>query len=178
MTEPRGGRPSWRDVPTAVAVVGLIVALVFNTIGVWRSAREDGQTRRATEVNLLTQLDAFVNRAEQELNASKGLQRRCERFAALTLTRDETAQLFSALQYYDYMAWLFNDEHITLEPAKRYWAPNMLDAYRVGTTFHPDGEIDEKFAELAAFQRTADDRLWPRDPCRLAKGRRTPLLRP
>ena len=60
------------------------------------------------------------------------------------------------------MAWLFNEEHITMGPAKSYWAPNMLDAYRVGTIFRPDGEIDEQYAELAAFQRTADKGLWPR----------------
>ena len=167
-----GGRPWWRDVPTAVAVVGLIVALTFNTIGVWRSVQENQQTRLATEVNLLTQLDAFVNQAELQLNATEGLTKRCDRVLAFALTRGETARLFSALQFYDYMAWLFNEEHITMEPAKRFWAPNMLDAYRVGTTFQPDGEIDDKFAELAAFQRTADKGLWPRDPCRLGVGRR------
>lgn len=179
MTEPgdfgpealAGRRPWWRDAPTAVAVVGVMVALGFNTIGVWSSAREDQQTRRATEVTLLTQLDAFVNQAEQELNATEGLDNRCDRFPAYTLNRSETATLFSALQHYDYMAWLFNVEQITLEPARTYWAPNMLDAYRLGTTFQPDGEIDEKFAELAAFQRAAERRLWPPDPCRLGTGR-------
>jgi hypothetical protein len=171
-TAPGGRRPWWRDVPTAVAVVGLIVALSFNTIGVWLSMRENAQTRRATEVNLLTQLDAFVNQAEQALNATEGLENRCDPFPAYTLTRSETARLFAALQYYDYMAWLFNDEHITLGPAKGFWAPNMLDAYRVGTTFQPDGEIDAKFSQLAAFQRTADNGLWPRDPCRVGAGQR------
>jgi hypothetical protein len=82
-------------------------------------------------------------------------------------TRIETARLFAALQYYDYMAWLFNDEHITLGPAKGFWAPNMLDAYQVGTTFLPNGEIDAKFSEVAAFHWTADEGLWPCDPCRV-----------
>ena len=173
MTEPgdsgtgaRGeDRPWWRDVPTAVAVVGLIVALSFNTIGVWRSVQESEQTRRATEVNLLTQLDAFVNQAEQELNATEDLDTRCNGNRVYSLSDGDNARLFAALQYYDYMAWLFNEEHITMGPAKSYWAPNMLDTYRVGTIFRPQKEINEHYAELAAFQRTADEALWPRDPC-------------
>jgi hypothetical protein len=163
------GRRWWREAPSVIAVGGLIVALTFNTIGVWRSVREDEQTRRTAELNLLTQLDAFVNRAEMALNTTEGLDNRCAKYPAYTLTRHETAQLFAALQHYDYMAWLFNDEHITLEPARRYWAPNMIDAYRLGIVFQPDGEIDEKFAELAAFERTAAAELRPRDPCRLVK---------
>jgi hypothetical protein len=159
----------WREAPSVIAVASLIVALTFNTIGVWRSVREDEQTRRATELNLLTQLAGLVNRAETELNSAKGLDRRCDRFPAFTLSRTETAHLFAALQHYDYMAWLFNDEHITLGPAMRYWAPNMVDAYRLGLTFQPDGEIVEKFAELAAFERAAPAELHPRDPCRIAR---------
>jgi hypothetical protein len=91
-------------VPTAVAVVGLIVALSFNTIGVWRSVQESEQTRRATEVNLLTQLDAFVNQAEQELNATEDLDTRCNGNRVYSLSDGDNARLFAALQYYDYMA--------------------------------------------------------------------------
>jgi len=159
------GRPWWRDVPTAVAVVGLIVALIFNTVGVWRSVQESEQTRRATEVNLLTQLDTFVNQAEQEINATDVLATRCKPNRPYTLTDGDEARLFAALQHYDYLAWLFNKEHITMGPAKSYWAPNMLDTYRVGTIYRPQEEINEHYAELAAFQRTADEALWPRDPC-------------
>jgi hypothetical protein len=162
----RGSAPPWwRDAATAAAVIGLFVTLGFNTVGVWREVEESRETRRVTQVNLLTQLDATVNQAEQALNAAQGLESRCDRHATYSLERGETARLFAALHYYDYMSWLFNEEHLTLRAAEAYWAPNMLDAYRLGTTFLPDGEIDEKFAELASFQESAPARLWPPDPC-------------
>jgi hypothetical protein len=64
---------------------------------------------------------------------------------------------------YDYLAWLFNHDQITLESAKQYWGPDMLDVYALGRKF-TGPHIDVLYAELAHFERTVDQRR-PPDPC-------------
>jgi hypothetical protein len=160
--EPKG-RPWWRDVSTFVAVAGLLVALIFNTVGVWRSERETRKSRVAAEVSLLTQVGEGANRAAQALVESGANDKRCLKAAGLALNDAEEARLADALNYYDYLAWLFNHGQITLESAKQYWGPDMLDVYDLGRKFMGP-HLDALYAELAHFERTADQRR-PPDPC-------------
>lgn len=160
----RGGRSRSRDVATVIGVAGLLVTLVFNTIGVWRAEEQARKSRIATEVNLLTQVGDGANQAAQAVVASGANDKRCDQGAGLSLTDAEEAKLQSALTYYDYMAWLFNDEHVTLPSAKRYWGRDMWDAYDLGRTFKGE-EIDVLFQDLARFVRSAPKGLKPPDPC-------------
>lgn len=156
-------RPWWRDVSTFVAIAGLLVALTFNTVGVWRSEREARKSRVAAEVSLLTQVGEGANRAAQALVESGANDKRCLKAAGLALNDSEEARLGDALNYYDYLAWLFNHDQITLESAKQYWGPDMLDVYALGRKF-TGPHIDVLYAELAHFERTTDQRR-PPDPC-------------
>lgn len=148
-------RPWWRDVSTFVAVLGLLVALIFNTIGVWRSEREARKARVAAEVSLLTQVGTGANEAARALVESGANDKRCLKAPGLALNDSEEARLFDALNYYDYLAWLFNHEQITLETAKQYWGPDMLDVYGLGRKF-TGSHVDVLYAELARFDRTTD----------------------
>lgn len=163
---PHGGfrRPWWRDVATVVAVSGLLATLIFNTVGVWRAEREASKARIATEVNLLTQVGEGANRASQALVASGANDRRCERAVGLTLSDPEQSRLYSALTYYDHLAWLFNDGHVTLQSAKAYWGPDIVDVYDIGRKF-VGTEVDALFRNLSRFARAAPEELRPADVC-------------
>lgn len=162
----REGRPWFKQTAIVVAVSSLLVTLIFNTIGVWRQVTEANDTRDAAQVSLLTQLDSLVSQAELELTEIGTVKKRCDPYAVYSLRdTDEDARLFAAMHYYDYLSWLLNHERVTLAAARDYWGPGMLDAYRLGTTFHPDKEINEKFPELDQFRQAAETELWPPDPC-------------
>lgn len=154
------GRPWWRDVSTTVGIAGLLLALIFNTIGVWRAEREARKSRIAAEVSLLTQVGEGANRAAQSLVESGANDKRCLKAAGLALNDSEEARLSDALNYYDYLAWLFNHDQITLESAKRYWGPDMLDVYDLGRKF-TGPHVDVLYTELARFERASD---LPRPP--------------
>ncbi|MEA2365936.1 MAG: hypothetical protein QOE69_3138 [Thermoleophilaceae bacterium] len=147
-------RAWWRDISTAVGVAGLLLALIFNTIGVWRSEREARKSRVASEVSLLTQVGNGANQAARALTESGANDKRCLKAAGLALNDSEEARLADALNYYDYLAWLFNHDQITLQSAKDYWGPDMLDVYELGKKF-TGSYVDVAYAELARFNRTA-----------------------
>jgi hypothetical protein len=150
-----------------LGVAGLLVTLVFNTIGVWRAEEQARRSRIATEVNLLTQVGDGANQAAQAVVASGANDKRCDAAAGLSLSDAQEAKLLSALTYYDYMAWLFNDEHVTLPSAKRYWGRDMWDAYDLGRTFKGE-EIDAAFQDLSRFVHAAPEELKPPDYCQTA----------
>ena len=157
-------RPWWRDVSTGVAIAGVLVALIFNTIGVWRAEREARKSRVAAEVSLLTQVGEGANQAARALVESGANDKRCLQATGLALNDAEEARLTDALTYYDYLAWLFNQGQITLESAMRYWGPDMIDVYDLGTKFMGAEGVDLLYAELAHFEKSADEDRLP-DPC-------------
>ena len=142
---------------TALAVIGLLVTLLFNTIGVWRSEDQARKSRIATEVSLLTQVGDAVNRAETSLTELGANDKACEQ--APHLTEKQEASLHSALTYYDYLAWLFNQGHVTQESAKRYWGVNMTYAYDLGRRLKSKGEVNDLYRELTRFRREAPSEL-------------------
>jgi hypothetical protein len=157
----------WRDAATSVAVIGVLVTLIFNTIAVWREEKQAGQTRVAAEVSLLTQLGLALSQADQAVITVAGgrlIERRCDPFPVEGGTA--TATLWRALAYYDFLAWLFNQEHVTTQGAYEYWAPSLVDAYHLVTGFRPRKEIDENFSDLASFRRATPRELWPESSCR------------
>lgn len=149
---------------TSVAIGGLLVALVFNTVGVWRSEREARKSRVAAEVSLLTQVGSGANQAARALVESGANDKRCLKAAGLSLNDSEEARLGDALNYYDYLAWLFNHDQITLESAKDYWGPDMLDVYDLGRKF-TGPHVAVAYGELARFTRSAEVPRQP-DPCK------------
>ena len=158
-------RPWWRNVATLVAALALLATLVFNTLGVWQGTREQRETRENEQVQLLTQLNAFATETERSINATDAPDNRCKPFRVDTLPDAQEAKLFAALDYYEYLAWLFNRGRLTIRTAREYWAPNMIDAYRLGQVYFPQVAIEERYPELKRFRHQTDRALFPTDPC-------------
>jgi hypothetical protein len=149
-----------------VAVIGLFVTLVFNTIGVWRDEKQARQTRAATEVSLLSQLSVGLSEAGQAVTSfhdGKLIERRCDPY--LIDPGAESHRLWQLLEYHDFLAWLFNRDYVTTEGAYEYWAPSLVDTYHLVTGYLPKKEIDERFDDLAYFRRTTPKRLFPESFC-------------
>jgi hypothetical protein len=152
-------------VASIVAVSGLLVTLIFNTVGVWRAKEEAEGSRIATEVGLLTQVGAGMNRAEASLVEIGANDKSCKAVPPILKDPEEGA-LHSALSYYDYLAWLFNDEQVTLRSAKRYWGRNITEAYELAKALRGSREeVDQSYRELAKYARAASKEAKPRDLC-------------
>jgi hypothetical protein len=164
-------RRSWEGWSVAVAVVGLLVALVFNTIGVWRQLEQNQQaveqakqTRVFTQLGLLTQLGLTVTASERA--AANANEHRCDKDTLNSLRPPETAALWEALSNYEYLAWLFNHKHLTLSSARTFWTPYMLDAYKLGTTFVYYKHVRDDFPELTRLWGIAPPELRPPNHCK------------
>jgi hypothetical protein len=163
-----------RDVSTIVAAVGLLVTLVFNTIGVWqqvdqaeRQADQARETRLYTQVGLLAQLNTLAAEADQGVNETAADERRCDRDTLFTLSDDDENSLYAALDFYEEVAFLFNQKFVTLDAARRHWAPSLADIYDLGGTFFPRTTVARDFAELRRFTHANQARARSRlEPCR------------
>ena len=151
--------------PSLIAVVGLLVTLVFNTMGVWQGVEADKQARDTEQVRLMTQLNTQAIDTERAINATDAPDNRCKPYRIDTLKDNEQAAVFAAFDFYEYLAWLFNTDRLTIASAREYWAPNMIDAYSLGTTYFARADIEERFPELTRFRRRTERSLWPPDPC-------------
>lgn len=161
-----------RDISTLVAVVGLLVTLVFNTIGVWqqvdqaeRQAEQARETRLYTQVGLLAQLNGLATEVDQGVNETEADERRCDRDTLFTLSDDHENSLYAALDFYEEVAFLFNHKVVTLGAARRHWAPSMLDTYDLGGTFFPRAAIATDFAELRRFADASPRAVSHLEPC-------------
>lgn len=79
------------------------------------------------------------------------------------------------LAYYEYLAWLFNQGHLSVAGSRGFWTPDMIDAYDLGTTYFARSEIEDRFPELTSLKQTADAQLWPKDPCPRTPARALPV---
>ncbi len=107
---------------TVLTILGLGITLVFNTLGVRDTAKQQTETKRATQLALFTQLD-------QELDASvraiDGLSVR-----AGHLTTHQSGVLQHAFDDLNYMAWLFNHDYLTLAGSKALVFSRLCVGYR------------------------------------------------
>jgi hypothetical protein len=157
-------RPLWRqDVATNVAVVGLLVTMVFNTIGVWqqvdqtelagreaaRAADQARQTRIDTQVQLITQLNALSAEAEREVVAA-GVDIAQQRID-FEATAHQRAAVSSAARYYDYLAWLFNERQVVLGSAQSYSTESMVKMYELAIHTFGFKEAQRTYPELRRF---------------------------
>jgi hypothetical protein len=151
-------KPWWRQVPTLVAVVGLLITLVFNTAGVWMQLGQSKQAQQDTALGLLTQLKGLAHEAERQMaNVREAL---CKGDPANP--KDKVA-LVEAAQNYDYLAWLFNDRHIEMPSARRYWSASMITTYELVAI--QDIEMAQKrFTNLRQFKFATRKSAWPPEP--------------
>ena len=161
----RADRPWWRDAPTLVAVVGLLLALGFNTVGVWLQVGQSEQARENTALALLTNLNGLARQAEGQITGVR------EAFCAGNppTTRDNEA-LIEAAQNYDYLAWLFNAEEIRVPSSRDYWEPSMLEAYELMAVQRLE-VAQKRFRELRKFKFATPRSRWVNvaDNCEAAR---------
>jgi hypothetical protein len=158
---------------TLVALFGLVAALVYNTIGVRqqvgqaRLASEQAklateqarENRQNTQISLLAQLNALAGEADRQISATRLPEARCRGGREASIA--EQAAISAAAQYYDFLAWLFNERHVTMESAKRYWTAPMLEAHDLAATFLGLDTANTRYPELARFKHALDH---PRPP--------------
>ena len=156
------GRPWWRSFSTAMALIGLFVTLLFNTIGTWQGARSAEEGKVATSLGLLTSLNAATIDAIAAINSTKAPDRVCEEVTVGTLKASEEAQIGRALDHYDYLAFLLAGRYVTLEKAETYWQREMVEAYWLAERFLDPGQIQIDHPYLWRFYRRAPERLRPR----------------
>ena len=146
-----GRSPWWREAATLLGVVGLFVTFVFNTLAVRQSAEQDTEARETAQIELLTQLNTNASDSERAINETPAPDRRCDdRPAPLTLP-DEAA-LRAALDYYQYLAWLFNHGRLTVTDSRDFFGERMIDGWRLGRLFFGD-EMAIRYGELDRFVR-------------------------
>lgn len=147
---------------------------MFNTIAVrgqleqsHRDADQAAETRRYTQIGVLTQLAAEARTSDRAIESGRLPALRCkEDFIVSDLGIADEAALREALGVYDYLAWLFNEGHVGL--ARAVWAPRMIDVAQLGTKLLSDREVKLNWPELARFRETADWQDWPVDRCPMA----------
>ena len=103
-----------------LTILGLGITLAFNTMGVRDTAKQQTETKRATQLALFTQLD-------QELNASV---RDLELTVKGHLTSHQRDVLNGAYDNLNYMAWLFNHDYLTLAGSKALVFSRLCEGYR------------------------------------------------
>jgi hypothetical protein len=152
----------FRDVSTIVAIVGLLVTMIFNTIGVWqqvdqteRQAEQARETRLYTQVGLLAQLNGLAAEVDRGVNETEAGDKRCNRDTLFILSDADENSLYAALDFYEEVAFLFNQKVVTLAAARRHWAPNMVDTFELGRTFLTREAVTRDFPELRRFTRSS-----------------------
>jgi hypothetical protein len=176
-TEPRPkGRPSlWRwlrtrstaQVSAAIAFIALLVGLAFNALSVSeqtrqarRQADQATEQRIAAEIGLLTQLNQQFTAVSQTLGQTRASEWFCDpAHGKRSLPTNDEAKLYGALNYYDYLAWLINNNRIRYDPARRYMRGEMLQTLRFGEWFFPPQQIADSFPELTRY-RQATEPAW------------------
>jgi hypothetical protein len=167
-------------VATVVAVLGLLVTLIFNTVAVWgqlEQAEKDAEqarldARRAEESRLYTQIGVLTQLATEARSSQRVIERsalpalRCrDKYHGSDMRPADEAALREALGVYDFMAWLFNDGYMPSDGALPIWAPRMIDAARMGEKLTSTKELRADFPQLERFYRRASRSLWPPRPC-------------
>jgi hypothetical protein len=170
-TEPQqGARASARrwlrsrttaQVSATIAFVALLVGLAFNALSMSeqtrqarRQADQATEQRIAAEIGLLTQLNQQFTTVSQTLGQTRAAEWFCDpAHGKRSLPSNDEAKLYAALNYYDYLAWLINNNRIRYDPARRYMRGEMLQTLRFGEWFFPPQQIAESFPELARYRQ-------------------------
>jgi hypothetical protein len=149
---PARSSPWWRQAATLLGVTGLFVTLVFNTLAVRQSAQQDHEARDTAQISLLTQLNSNASNSERAINASRALDKLCDPAAPLLDTR-ESASLHEALDYYEYLSWLFNHGRLTVGGGRDFFGVRMIDGWRLGRHFLGQDELRLRYRQLDRFVR-------------------------
>jgi hypothetical protein len=144
--------PWWRQAATLLGVIGLFVTLLFNTLAVRQSARQDSQAREAAQISLLTELNSNASNSERAISQSGAPDTLCDPHPPPPDARD-SASLHEALDYYEYLSWLFNHDRLTVTGARDFFGGRMIDGWRLGSHLLGEDELRVRYRQLARFVR-------------------------
>jgi hypothetical protein len=120
---------------TVLTAIGLAITLVFNTLGVRDSARQQKRTREATQLQLFTQLDQELNSSMAVLTTNKSLD--------LHPSPQRQAQLNRAYDDLNYMAWLFNHGYLTLPGTQELVLNRLRCVYKAAALLNETWRLPE-----------------------------------
>jgi hypothetical protein len=147
----------------AIAALGLIVALVFNSVQVKNSATAQDEAKVAAELALLAQIQSSLTKsvysrvpyAEQFHELRAGLRTELSP-KAYRVTAEEASNM-------NYFAWLFNNDYLSADGADEVIGPQMICEFQrafVLALRDPAGEVtdliqfkQERGAKLEQFTR-------------------------
>lgn len=154
-------KPWWRNFSVAMALVGLLVTLTFNTIGTWQGAKSAEEGKVATSLGLLSSLNASTIDAVGEINSTPAFEHACDEVPFGKLEDSELAAIGQALDHYDYLAFLLAGDYVTLAEAENYWRREMVEAYWLAERFNDPGQLKIDHPYLWRFYQRAPKRLRP-----------------
>jgi len=118
-------RPRWEALPTLVALVSSVVALVFNALQARSATDHAAQSRQATQLQLYTTLDSAAT-ASASFFSSADFQ---DHVGTLERVSPLRARFHAAVSRLDYLAYLFNQHFISLPSARRRWQNDLNCAW-------------------------------------------------
>jgi hypothetical protein len=143
---------------TALSAVVAAIALVFSANQIREGADAQSQTKRATELGLLTELQSVLSQStyqrvpyERQFVELRAGKRARLSPAAYRAAAEEAANM-------DYVAWLFNNGYLKAQDAEQLWGPRMICEYkRVFAPAFADASLD--ISNLFEFVRQRSSAL-------------------
>ena len=143
--------PWWSQAATLLGVIGLLVTLVFNTLAVRQSAQRDREARETAQISLLTQLNSDASDSDSAINKTTVPDARCDTIAPLD--GPGGVALHAALDYYEYLSWLFNHGRLTVGDSRAFFGKRMIDGWRLGHHFLGQDVLRVRYRQLERFVR-------------------------
>jgi hypothetical protein len=148
-----------RPARVAAATLSVVIALT----GIWLSAVSERETKHATQLSLLTQLDLVSSASENQIVRADLAQRICD---DAPLSGPDHALLLDALQRYEYFAWLMNSGQLDRIPDVRaHWTPRILDTEALGERGLDRHYVRVRYPELWRLTKGVSNDPRPHNVC-------------
>jgi hypothetical protein len=135
----------WERIASLTAIASLVAALAFNGLQARQAERATNEGRKATELQVFTQLHQLVNDSSSSLSVSE------RSMSSRQLSAAEDRRLSNAANNAEYLAWLFEGGYVHLPGAEQLWAPAIRCLYDTVSYFYSPAEIAAAFPTLTVF---------------------------
>lgn len=142
----------WQGIASLTAIASLVVALAFNGFQARQAYSQAQQaedatneSRKATELQVFTQLHQLVNDSSSSLAIS------LRSWNTGLLSAREDRGLSKATNNMEYLAWLFESGYVQLPRAKELWGPAIRCHYDTVAQFWPQEMIAAAYPNLRLF---------------------------
>lgn len=142
----------WQGIASITAVASLVVALAFNGFQArqaysqaQQAERATDESRKATELQVFTQLHQLVNDSGSSVAISP------RSLVTGQLSARENRGLSRAMNNMEYLAWLFESDYVQLPRAEQVWGPAMRCDYDLAAQFWSRKMIAAALPNLKLF---------------------------